>query len=614
SEEKFRNIFNSAQDAIFIINKEDKFIDANEAASRIFGYTKEELVKMEISDLQAPEVRGVPGTIVKSELEKYESKTFEALGIDKFGKIFPVEISQSLFMLKGEEVVLNIVRDISERKKMENKIKDSEMHYRSLFENSPIALWEEDYSLVKKEIDELKKSGIKDIRQYLENNLDFVKKCVPLVKIIDFNQSVLKLYNAKDKKEYLNNLSNVLSESSFNMFKEAMICIAEGKTYLFGEDKNYTIDGKELDVIVTWSVVPGHEKNYDRVYVSDLDITYKKRAEEALRESEEKYRRIVDTANEGIWAMDENYLTTFVNPKMSEMIGYAPEEMIGKRVEYFMFKEDLGDHSDKMKSRTAGISQKYERRFKKKNGQELLTIVSATPLMDHEGNFKGSFGMFTDITERKKSEEIIRSLNDNLKLLNKILRHDISNDLTVVSIALEMIETKDKDMINKAFNAIQRSVDLIEKIRCLESTMSTKYRLKPISTKHILGFVKKSYQDIHINITGECKIMADEALNSVFDNIINNAIIHGKTDRIDIEINSENNICQIKIIDYGVGIPDKIKNKIFEEEFSYGNKGGSGLGLYIVKKTIERYGGTIKVEDTNPHGATFIINLETCVC
>lgn len=744
SEDKFRSIFDSAQDAIFIINKEDRFIDANKKASKIFGYTKEEILNMSVSDFQAPEVKGIPGTLIKSELEKYKWNTFEALDIDKYGNKISVEISQSLFNLKGEEVVINIVRDVSRRKNMEDKLRESEHHYRGIFENSPIAIWEEDYSLIKKEIDKLKKSGIKNIKEYLDNNMDFVKKCVPLVKILNFNPSVLKLYGATNKREYLDNLTNIFSDSSFNVFKESMICIAEGKTHFYKEDKNHTIDGKDIDVLLTWSVVPGYEKNYEKVYVSTLDISVQKNAEnqikesekrfrllfdsvqagvivqsvnskivhannnalesfgllkkdmldktstdpiwnmvledgtpvkgedhpsmitirtgkplkdqirgiygddpnkmrwlkintrpiidektntfeevlitfdditdlkkyeKKLKESEEKYRRIVDTSNEGIWAIDENHVTTFVNPKMAEMLGYSPEEMLGQRFENFIFKEDLTELSNKMKLRREGLSEVYERRYIKKNGEGLYANVSATPMFDGHGNFKGSFVMITDITERKKNEMIIEELNDNLKLLNKILRHDISNDLTVVSIAIEMMATKEENIKNKAFSAINRSVNLIEKIRILESTMSTKYTLKKINIDQVLNVIKKTYPSVNVKISGECDVMADEAFISVIDNIINNSITHGKTDRIDIEINSDEDLCWMKISDYGKGIPDEIKDRIFDEEFSYGETRGTGLGLYIVKKTIERYGGSIKLEDTHPKGATFIITL-----
>jgi PAS domain S-box-containing protein len=370
-----------------------------------------------------------------------------------------------------------------------------------------------------------------------------------------------------------------------------------------------TKSGRILNVILSSSFVDNKNPLKGTIFTV-LDITERKKAQELIRESEEKYRRIVDTANEGVWSIDDHYITTFVNSKMADMLGYTVEEMVGKSAGIFLYDDTIASQVNRMGARTEGLSQSYELPLKKKNGDKLWTFVSATPILDKEDNFKGSFAMFTDITERKRFEYTVKQLNDNLKLMNKILRHDISNDLTVVSIALEMIETKDVDMKNRAFNAIKRSVELIEKMRVLESSMSTRYTLKQINIDQVLDFLKKTYPNIKIKITGHCNVTADEAFISVIDNILNNAIVHGKSNNIDIEINSDENSCQMKIIDYGKGIPEEIKEKIFDEEFSYGATKGTGLGLYISKKTIERYGGTIEVKDTKPHGATFIITLK----
>ena len=115
---------------------------------------------------------------------------------------------------------------------------------------------------------------------------------------------------------------------------------------------------------------------------------------------------------------------------------------------------------------------------------------------------------------------------------------------------------------------------------------------------------------VPVKINGDATALADEALFSVFENIMRNAVIHGKTDRIDIDISSKDKVCQIKITDYGQGIPEFIKDNIFEEGVSYGDSKGSGLGLFIVKKTIERYGGTITVEDNKSKGTIFVIKLK----
>ncbi len=133
------------------------------------------------------------------------------------------------------------------------------------------------------------------------------------------------------------------------------------------------------------------------------DIRERKKAEEKLKESEEFNRRIVQTANEGIWAMDQGITTTFVNPKMAEMLGYRVDEMLGQPVTSLMIPEDLTDHDQKITQRKSGQKGFYERRFIRKDGTVLWTLVSSTPIMSPEAEFCGSFGMFTDITERKRS-------------------------------------------------------------------------------------------------------------------------------------------------------------------------------------------------------------------
>jgi two-component system cell cycle sensor histidine kinase/response regulator CckA len=144
---------------------------------------------------------------------------------------------------------------------------------------------------------------------------------------------------------------------------------------------------------------------------------YKHEMEKRLRQSEARYRQIVETANEGIWIMDGEFRTTFVNQRMADMLGYSADEMIGRRVDSFIFAEDLGDHETKMRLRKQGEDQIFERRLRRKDGETLWTAVSATALQDSEGNFDGSFGMFTDITERKKMEVVLREREGQLEAI-----------------------------------------------------------------------------------------------------------------------------------------------------------------------------------------------------
>ena len=121
-------------------------------------------------------------------------------------------------------------------------------------------------------------------------------------------------------------------------------------------------------------------------------------------ESDALYRRIVETAGEGIWAMDGEDRTTFINPQMAASLGYEVEEMLGRPVPGFMFEEDLADFDARMRERRRGESGKYERRFRRKDGGEVWTAASWTVELGPEGEYLGSFGMFTDITERKQAE------------------------------------------------------------------------------------------------------------------------------------------------------------------------------------------------------------------
>ena len=136
-----------------------------------------------------------------------------------------------------------------------------------------------------------------------------------------------------------------------------------------------------------------------------------------LRESEKKYSRLIDTANEGVWVIDENRKTTFVNARLAEMLEYIPEEMIGQTLDSFVFKEDLADHAEKMEKRRHGKGEVYERRYKKKDGQAVWTLTSAAALMSETGQFQGGFAMITDITVRKQAEAERRESEDKYRTL-----------------------------------------------------------------------------------------------------------------------------------------------------------------------------------------------------
>jgi len=217
-------------------------------------------------------------------------------------------------------------------------------------------------------------------------------------------------------------------------------------------------------------------------------------------------------------------------------------------------------------------------------------------------------GLEQKVKERTKK---VSELNSVLKLLNKILRHDILNDLTVVEgqISMHSDEKGEAQEFTDATTAIGRSKTLVTQMRALESAVSEGAGLKPMKIKEVVDECAQGFPDIKFFIKGDAVVNADEALCSVVENIIDNAKIHGKANSVTFNVNTKGDFVEIGIADDGKGISDDIKNKLFQEGFKYGETGHTGLGLYIVRKTIERYGGSVSVGDNKPKGAVFVLQI-----
>jgi len=132
------------------------------------------------------------------------------------------------------------------------------------------------------------------------------------------------------------------------------------------------------------------------------------RMQGALRASEERLRRVIATANEGIWSAGPDGRTTFANRRIAEMLGYTPDELLGRPVEQFMPADQAADHRRQFEARRAGRSATYERRFTHRDGHAVTMLVSASPMLGADGSFEGSLAMLTDITDRKRAEDELR--------------------------------------------------------------------------------------------------------------------------------------------------------------------------------------------------------------
>lgn len=211
--------------------------------------------------------------------------------------------------------------------------------------------------------------------------------------------------------------------------------------------------------------------------------------------------------------------------------------------------------------------------------------------------------------ELKESEEKYINLYDRLKVTNKIMSHDVLGKLTNVRVLIELsgIDKKDKN-IKSAYDNLLSGIRVILQMRQLELSTDSKLKLREINLRQILEEISLN-SSIKVNIKGNGKVMADNAISSVFENLIRNAQIHGGVESVDIDIKDAKSNVIIRVKDNGSGIPKKIRRRLFMEGFSSGKTGNTGLGLYIIKKTIKRYHGSVHFEPNHPKGSIFVIEL-----
>ncbi len=278
--------------------------------------------------------------------------------------------------------IIEYARDITKRKQAEQELVTSEERYRRLFESAKDGILILDYET----------GSIIDANPFIISLLGYSRdgllgKKLSEIGLIADTSRAEKIFESLKKEEYVR-------------YDNIPLLAKDGRSLAVEFISNvYRVDqGKVIQCNIR-------------------DISERVRIECKLQESEEQFRTIIETANEGIWIMDESYATAFINPRMAEILGYTPDEMIGHAVTDFMFPEDVPAHRQRMESRIKGKSEVYEQKFRHKNGNAVMCLVSATPRMDNQQNFRGSFAMFSDITDRKRTESLLRESEDRFRFL-----------------------------------------------------------------------------------------------------------------------------------------------------------------------------------------------------
>lgn len=200
------------------------------------------------------------------------------------GRRLDIQLKGSI--LPGHEVgwdrVLVAIEDVTERETARRRLAASETYARGLFEHSPVSLWVEDFSGVKRLLDELRDQGISDFRVFTDVHPEFVRRCISEIRVLDVNGHTLEMFAAPDKRTLLARLDDVLRDSTQIQFREQLVDLWNGKLFQRREVVNFTLAGDELHLHLQFSVLPGHESDWSLVQVALTDITARKKAEAYL--------------------------------------------------------------------------------------------------------------------------------------------------------------------------------------------------------------------------------------------------------------------------------------------------------------------------------------------
>jgi PAS domain S-box-containing protein len=204
------------------------------------------------------------------------------------------------------------------------------------YRDAPVSIWVEDFSEVRSRCEMLKKQGVRNFRSYLANHPEEVVSLAGKVKIIDVNNATLRLYRARDKKDFFKGLKQIFNKTSYETFKDGLLALVGGRREFTSEGVNLTMTKEGLNVLLQWFVPADYENSWSRVIIFVSDITALRTAQTELLYSEEKYRKLFESINEAVFLIDvETGVILAANKKAGELIGLPQSDILGMHFSQF---------------------------------------------------------------------------------------------------------------------------------------------------------------------------------------------------------------------------------------------------------------------------------------
>jgi PAS domain S-box-containing protein len=366
----------------------------------------------------------------------------------------------------------------------------------------------------------------------------------------------------------------------------------------------------------------------------------RKRIEMDLRESRQRYQQIVETAQEGIWAVDAQGVTTYANPRMAEMLGCQAQEMTGRSFLDFMDEDKRPIAQANLERRRSNITEEHEFEFLRRDGKHIQTLVSTSPIKNDAGAFAGALAVVMDLTERKNIEQQLLQVQklESVGRLAGGIAHDFNNILSVImgysEIALLRMgeDSPARASLEGVNSAVQRAAALTGQLLIFSRKQVAQPRVVNLN-EVIRGFQKMLErligEDIRIETRLPERLWSTRVDPHQMEQVLMNLAVNARDAMPKggallfetLNLNAADAGCEphrlspcdyvlLKVADSGCGVPAEAKAHIFDPFFTTKGVGkGTGLGLSVVYGVIKQARGTIRFESAEGAGTSFWIYL-----
>ena len=618
SKQRFQNLVETTSDWVWEVNENAIYTYVSPKILDLLGYEPEEILGKTPFDLMpAVEAERIANTFSAIFTAQQPISGLENTNLHKDGHLVILETScVPIFDADGNFLgYRGIDRDITERKQAEEALRTSENRLRAIIDAEPecVKLVAADGTLL-----EINPAG----RAMIEaDNAEAVigKSVYPLV-APEYRQA----YQALNESVCQGNKGKL--EVEFIGCKGKRIWTETHAVPLRNE-----ADGSLIQLAIA------------------RDVTERKQTEQALKESEEKFRNLVEYTNDWVWANNLDGVFTYINPKVRDILGYEPDEMMGKTIYEFMSVDEANRFSDVIGQFISDREPftNLEQTLIHKNGRKVILESSGSPVCDRQGILQGYRGITRDITERKQAEiEIVKALEKEKELSElkssfvSMTSHEFRTPMSTILSSSELLEhyhhkfTEEKRLahLHRIQSAIHQMTQLLNDVLTIGKAEAKQLKFQP-ELLDLENFCQKITEEMQLSIGNSHEIifskegeirpsyLDEKLLRHIFSNLLSNAVKYSpqaSTVYWQLKVESDGvatpgeDRAIFQVQDQGIGIPDADQKRLFDSFFRGTNVGmipGTGLGLAILKNCVDLHGGEISLSSKIGVGTTFTVIL-----